>query len=160
MANADYKEHLMASERARWNKVVTDFAAHLGAGGTNNHPLGNGSTAGFSMNDYTTAEKNKLKGIEDGANKYIHPATHSYTMITGLKQVSWTANYNDLTNRPVFPAAANGCDAGTVNGIRITIGPSGPSGPRSYKELWIDTTNKLVKVYVGSSWIPMCAVFA
>lgn len=27
----------------------------------------------LSTNDYTTAEKNKLSGIEDGANKYTHP---------------------------------------------------------------------------------------
>lgn len=31
---------------------------------------------GLSTNDYTTAEKNKLAGIAEGANKYIHP---SYT---------------------------------------------------------------------------------
>lgn len=28
---------------------------------------------GLSTNDYTTTEKNKLSGIEDGANKYTHP---------------------------------------------------------------------------------------
>lgn len=31
---------------------------------------------------FTTAYKNKLDGIEAGANKYIHPATHPATMIT------------------------------------------------------------------------------
>nr|DAL66806.1 MAG TPA: hypothetical protein [Bacteriophage sp.] len=31
---------------------------------------------GLSANDYTTAEKTKLSGIENGANKYVHP---SYT---------------------------------------------------------------------------------
>lgn len=34
------------------------------------------SGKGLSTNDYTTAEKNKLAGIEAGANKYTHP---SYT---------------------------------------------------------------------------------
>lgn len=29
---------------------------------------------GLSTNDYTTAEKNKLAGIEAGANKYVHPS--------------------------------------------------------------------------------------
>lgn len=29
---------------------------------------------GLSTNDYTTAEKNKLGGIEAGANKYVHPS--------------------------------------------------------------------------------------
>lgn len=36
---------------------------------------------GLSSNDYTNAEKNKLAGIEEGANKYVHPATHPATMI-------------------------------------------------------------------------------
>ena len=39
---------------------------------------------GLSSEDYTTAEKNKLAGIESGANKYVHPATHPVNMITGL----------------------------------------------------------------------------
>jgi parallel beta-helix repeat protein len=37
---------------------------------------------GLSTEDYTTAEKNKLAGIEDGANKYVHPSTHPASMIT------------------------------------------------------------------------------
>ena len=36
---------------------------------------------GLSSNDYTTVEKKKLAGIEAGANKYVHPATHPATMI-------------------------------------------------------------------------------
>ena len=41
---------------------------------------------GLSTNDYTTAEKNKLAGIAEGANKYIHP---SYTSATsGLYKVT------------------------------------------------------------------------
>ena len=37
---------------------------------------------GLSTNDYTTTEKNKLAGIETGANKYTHPDTHPASMIT------------------------------------------------------------------------------
>lgn len=36
----------------------------------------------LSTEDYTTAEKNKLAGVEAGATKYVHPATHPATMIT------------------------------------------------------------------------------
>ena len=36
---------------------------------------------GLSTNDYTTAEKNKLSGIADGANNYTHPDTHPASMI-------------------------------------------------------------------------------
>ena len=34
------------------------------------------SGKGLSTNDFTNAYKNKLDGIEEGANKYIHPDTH------------------------------------------------------------------------------------
>lgn len=41
---------------------------------------------GLSTNDYTTAEKTKLAGIAEGANKYVHP---SYTVKTsGLYKVT------------------------------------------------------------------------
>ena len=41
---------------------------------------------GLSTNDYTTAEKTKLEGIAEGANKYVHP---SYTAKTsGLYKVT------------------------------------------------------------------------
>lgn len=41
---------------------------------------------GLSTNDYTTAEKTKLSGIAEGANKYVHP---SYTAKTsGLYKVT------------------------------------------------------------------------
>ena len=35
----------------------------------------------LSANDYTTAEKNKLSGIAEKANNYVHPSTHPATMI-------------------------------------------------------------------------------
>lgn len=41
---------------------------------------------GLSTNDYTTAEKNKLAGIAEGANNYVHP---SYTAkASGLYKVT------------------------------------------------------------------------
>ena len=36
---------------------------------------------GLSSNDYTDAEKAKLAGIDDGANNYSHPSSHSADMI-------------------------------------------------------------------------------
>ena len=35
----------------------------------------------LSAEDYTTAEKSKLAGIEAGANAYTHPVSHAATMI-------------------------------------------------------------------------------
>ena len=45
-----------------------------------------GAGKGLSTNDYTTAEKTKLAGIADGANKYVHP-THT-AAASGLYKVT------------------------------------------------------------------------
>lgn len=58
----------------------------------------------LSTNDYTTPEKIKLDGIEDEANKYIHPINHPAEMITqdsnhrfvnDEKIVAWDAMLED-----------------------------------------------------------------
>ena len=41
---------------------------------------------GLSANDYSDAEKEKLEGIETGANKYIHPSYNAYT--SGLYKIT------------------------------------------------------------------------
>lgn len=41
---------------------------------------------GLSTNDYTTPEKNKLSGIEDGANKYTHPIYNA--RVSGLYKIT------------------------------------------------------------------------
>ena len=53
------------TEKNTWNNKVTQAAGK-----------------GLSSNDYTSVEKSKLKGIETGANKYIHPGSHPANMIT------------------------------------------------------------------------------
>ena len=55
---------------------------------------------GLSTNDYTTAEKQKLAGIAEGANNYVHPDTHPASMISGLATVATSGSYNDLTDKP------------------------------------------------------------
>lgn len=44
------------------------------------------SGKGLSTNDYTTTEKNKLSGIEDGANKYTHPIYNA--RVSGLYKIT------------------------------------------------------------------------
>lgn len=73
---------------------------------------------GLSANDYTDEEKNKLNGIEEGANNYIHPTRHEASMIiednthrfvTDEEKSGWDnksdfdGNYNNLTNKPSVP---------------------------------------------------------
>ena len=50
---------------------------------------------GLSSNDYTLTEKNKLAGIENGANNYTHPANHYTNMIreeSALQNLEVSAN--------------------------------------------------------------------
>lgn len=61
---------------------------------------------GLSANEYTDQEKAKLQGIEEGANNYTHPATHSAAMIdqdaahqfvSALEKQEWGGAYAQAT---------------------------------------------------------------
>lgn len=61
---------------------------------------------GLSTNDYTTAEKNKLSGIAEKANNYVHPVSHPADMIeqdtthrfvSDNEKTSWNAAYRQST---------------------------------------------------------------
>nr|DAI13304.1 MAG TPA: Head fiber protein [Caudoviricetes sp.] len=46
----------------------------------------------LSTNDYTTAEKNKLAGIAESANKYVHPTSAAGAKGAGLYKITTDAN--------------------------------------------------------------------
>ena len=66
--------------------MITEDATHRFASDTEkstwNNKVDKVSGKGLSTEDYTTAEKTKLAGIQENANNYTHPATHPATMIT------------------------------------------------------------------------------
>lgn len=65
---ADNVRHITAGERSLWNTVKNKVDIIPGKG--------------LSTNDYTTVEKNKLSGIADKANNYVHPVSHPADIIT------------------------------------------------------------------------------
>ena len=152
--NSDIKQHISITERTNWNKVIQDLAKHVGSTGTENHAIANGIQPGFSINDYTIAEKEKLAGVQEGALNNPHPATHPATMITGLASIATTGSWNNLNDIPTrVRDVINGVsDAATVSGVRVTIGGTAPSNPQNNKELWIDTTNRVLKIMISGSW--------
>lgn len=161
-SNADIKQHISIAERAKWNKNIEDHNAHLGSVGLNNHGLGNGVQPGFSTNDFTTTLKEKLEAVEDGALNNPHPANHPYTMITGLAEIAHTGSWTDLKNIPLrVQDVVNGvADAATVGGgIRVTISGTSPQNPKANKELWIDTSAMVLKIYLNNSWQIVGAAF-
>ena len=72
---------------------------HDYAASTHSHTLDSVSETSTKKN-MTAAERTKLAGIEDGANNYTHPATHSASEITGLATVATSGSYNDLSDKP------------------------------------------------------------
>lgn len=102
---SDGVKHVTTAERTKWNKVVSDFAAITGNDADSvinkweevvafldtyteadtlanllSNKVDKVSGKGLSTNDFTDALLTKLNGIEEGANKYIHP-THSAVTI-------------------------------------------------------------------------------
>lgn len=101
--------HITAAERTKWNKVVADFAAITGTDSDTvinkweevvafldtyteadtlakllSNKVDKVSGKGLSTNDFTTAYKAKLDGIEAGANNYTLP-TAAATVKGGVK---------------------------------------------------------------------------
>lgn len=78
----------------------------------------------LSTNDYTTAEKNKLEGISAGANKYVHPSTHSASMITetSTKKFVSDAEKKKVQNIPANPKYTD--TVTTINGKTGAISKS------------------------------------
>lgn len=87
------------------------------------------SGKGLSTNDYTTTEKNKLAGIEPGANNYVHPSTHNADMIiedTTHRFVTDTertklAGIADNANNYSLPTATDLVLGGVKVGTRLSI---------------------------------------
>lgn len=99
----------------------------------------------LSTNDYTTAEKEKLAGIEAEANKYVHPATHPASMIEGLPEVvqatgfSTTAVMSQKAVTDTIESRVNGVDKGDIEPIGTYKFFAGKTLPEGY--LWCDGTS-------------------
>ena len=123
IANIDVPEGGIASE--------TDpiFSASAAAGITSsnisdwNNKVDKVSGKGLSTNDYTTAEKNKLAGIAEGAEVNVQSdwnATSGDAFIKNkpsLATVATSGSYNDLSNKPTIPSAVT---ESTVSGWGFT----------------------------------------
>lgn len=80
------------------NKVI-NTALSGKANSSHTHTLDNVSET-TTKKIMTAAERTKLSGIAEGANKYTHPASHDVSMITGLSTVATSGKYSDLSGKP------------------------------------------------------------
>ena len=118
---SDGVKHITTAERTKWNKVVSDFAAITGNDSdavinkweeviafldtyTEADTLANllsnkvdkVSGKGLSTNDFTDALLTKLNGIEEGANKYIHPTHRAVTIASADGRVLGNISVDSL----------------------------------------------------------------
>lgn len=85
---------------------------------------------GLSTEDYTSAEKEKLSGVEAGAQ--VNP---------DLAKVASTGSYNDLSDKPVIPESQSKMDR------QITIAASGWSnGIYSFENLYPSSTYDILDI--------------
>jgi hypothetical protein len=77
------------------SQTATNFTINSDTGTDATIPLGNGTLAGATLNDYTTAEKNKLAGIATGAEVNVN--------------ADWNATSGDaqILNKPTIPSITN-----------------------------------------------------
>lgn len=68
----------------------------------------------LSTNDYTTAEKNKLDGIQSGATNYVHPPTHPPSII----EQDVSNRFMTDAERTKLAAIQAGAQVNTVTGVK------------------------------------------
>ena len=97
------KQHISSNERLKWN-------SHIGATGIKHHPLGNGTNPGFSTNDFTTMEKDKLNkynNINRNAAYAVGDITFSGNLPTWVRLDCIKAGITGLVE-PVWGTVAEG----------------------------------------------------
>ncbi len=116
---------------------------------------------GLSESDFTLTEKNKLAGIESGANNYSHPANHPASIITqdeNNRLVSDTekATWNAKANNAVATTSANGLmsstDKSKLDGI--AAGANNYTHPANHPASIItqDANNRFVSDTEKATW--------
>lgn len=80
----------------------------------------------LSTEDYTTLEKSKLFGIDDGANNYVHPSSHpaaiitedsTHRFVTDMEKSTWNNLVRVRTNVSIL--SANWVDDTATSGFWI-----------------------------------------
>ena len=97
-------------------RTISNFTINSSTGDDAIVPLGNGSLAGATLNDYTNIEKNKLAGIAAGAEVNVN--------------ADWNAVSGDtqILNKPTIPSAQVNSDWNSVSGVsQILNKPTIPS---------------------------------
>jgi hypothetical protein len=90
-------------------QTASNFTINSDTGDDAVVPLGNGTLAGATLNDYTTAEKNKLSGIATGAEVNVNADWNS---VSGDSQILNKPTIPSITNLVPYTGATTDVDLG------------------------------------------------
>jgi hypothetical protein len=90
-------------------QTATDFTINSDTGDDALVPLGNGTLAGATLNDYTTTEKNKLSGIATGAEVNVNA---DWNAVSGDAQILNKPTIPSITNLVPYTGATTDVDLG------------------------------------------------
>lgn len=102
---------------------------------------------GLSEQNFTLEEKQKLAGIEPGANKYVHPATHPADMIvensskqfvSAADKNTWNNHVNNSQLHLTSTEKSRVSDA--ARNRKIFVQSSKPTSGMQPGDIWIDTS--------------------
>ncbi|MGG1643035.1 hypothetical protein ACIFQM_17590 [Paenibacillus sp. NRS-1782] len=105
--------HVMQSDKDNWNSKASGVHTHANATPT---------MPGFE----SAADKTKLDGIEEGANNYVHPATHppsiivqdtSNRFVTDAEKAAWNAKAETTTASPAAKGLMSSADKTKLDGV-------------------------------------------
>ena len=116
---------------------------------------------GLSTEDYTTADKNKLAGIESGAEVNVQAnwtesdsSSDAYIQNKpNLATVATTGSYNDLINKPTIPTVNDGTLNIKKNGSSIATFTANQSGNTDANIIF--ETRELIVSESGSEYIDL-----
>jgi hypothetical protein len=137
------KKFVTDTEKSTWNGKP-DNKADIGLGSVPNldttnavnnaHTHANKATLDATQESFTTTLKNKLDGVDTGANNYTHPATHppsiitqdaSNRFVTDAEKSTWNSKLDSVPSNTDAAKIANGTVSNTefqyLNGVTSAI---------------------------------------
>ncbi len=103
----------------------------------------------LSTEDYTTLEKSKLFGIDDGANNYVHPSSHPAAMVT-IADIgnNFTSTSVEGALSELFTSVSNGKQqiATAITDVDNNLSPSG-------SDTFTELSNTIRNISTGKKFV-------
>ncbi|HEX2925861.1 MAG TPA: hypothetical protein VHP38_06335 [Ruminiclostridium sp.] len=100
----------------------------------------------LSIENYSSEEKNKLSGIENGANKYIHPETHPANMIELTDGVNLVDSITKINQALIPHLSALVTDSDGTPGLKVESGTWTPIASGTWSTKPAATNGRYFKI--------------